>query len=239
MGLSLILDIATLAILGAAVFHGWKKGLIHSVAGVLATVIAAWAAWLLANALAQPFAAVIQPYLEPTVTQALEIISDNDDVLPNLPGAEQTDALFEATANALKEMGFAIGLTDTFVDAVMKNASETGASLKETLANSVYRAIAFSAVLVFGFIVMRALLEIAASFVSKLFTLPGLNTLNKLGGCGAGFVSGIIFMLTIGWAARFAGSVIPAEAVEGTVLFKIFAGAELFNNVTGAILSRI
>ncbi|MCL2096098.1 MAG: CvpA family protein [Oscillospiraceae bacterium] len=239
--MSVILDVLALGVIASSVLSGFRKGLVYAAAGLLSTVAAVWAAWILANAFAGAVSEIIRPHLEPVIAKALEAAAENGDILPdfsNIPQL-QPERILESAAEALKSAGFSAGIEDAFADTVAKNILEKGHTFKEAMTSSVSHAIAFSGILVFGFLIARAVFGIGAAFVSKIFKLPGLNLINKAGGAAAGLVQALIIIVIAGWAIQFAGNIIPEDAVESTRFFKIFAGLDLVKIFNDAIISKI
>jgi len=208
MGVIIIVDILMLALIVFFIWHGYRRGLVHSAAGLLSTIIAGVTAWILANALAQPLSDIISPMLEPAIGRIMEAAAENSDVLPHLPDSAQIEQLFAAAAEALKSFGLSIGIGgsgNAITDAITQNISEKGQSFIEAMTSSVSHAISFAGVLVFGFIAVRAILEIGVGLVASIFKLPVLNFLNKLGGAVIGLLQGLLILFAIGWAAQFVG----------------------------------
>lgn len=64
--------------------------------------------------------------------------------------------------------------------------------------------------------------------------LPVLHQLNRLGGGAIGLVKAVIVLFLAAWALRFAGNLIPAEAVEQTYLLKFFMTTNPIKLILGA-----
>jgi len=236
--MSVILDIIALAIIVSSILYGWKKGLILTVAGVIITVLSILVSWGIATAFTPMVADVFETNLGPTINAAIEAAAVGDDMLPDMSAI--TDARFAAaTQEAVSNLGFSGESDDMIVSAITRKVQETGASLRTATISTICRAVAFSGLLVFGFILVRGGLEFAAHFVSRMFRLPGLGLINSIGGMGAGLLHGIVLLFIFGWALQFAGVVISAEEVGQTTLVRHFTDTSLLSGLSRALADKL
>jgi hypothetical protein len=236
--MSAILDITAVVIIASCAFYGFRKGLILTAAGIVITILSILAAWGIAAAFAPMFAGMLETNLAPTIESVLNAAAAEKGLLPDMT-AVTDERVSAAAGEALVNLGFTGGGSSVLESAVMRKINEAGLSLRQSVLSAVCGAIAFSGIFVFGFLILRASLEVAARFVSKMFKLPGLNLINKLGGIGAGIMHGVVILFVLGWALQFAGVLISGEDVAGTAIMKHFTGTAIFNRLTELIAARL
>jgi len=236
--MAVILDIAALVIIVSSILYGWKKGLILTAAGIIITVVSLAASWGIATAFTPMVSDVFETNLAPTINAALNAAAVGNDMLPDMSAI--TDARFAAaTQEAVNNLGFSGKGDDVLVSAITRKVQETGASLRTATVSTMCRVAAFSGLLIFGFIFIRAGLEFAAHFVSRMFRLPGLGLINSIGGIGVGLLHGLVLLLILGWALQFAGFLIPAEDIGKTAIVRHFTDSSILNGLSRALAEKL
>jgi uncharacterized membrane protein required for colicin V production len=225
-------------IIASCALYGFRKGLILTAAGIIITILSIFAAWGIAAAFTPVFAQTLEKNLAPTIESVLNAVAAEKDLLPDMTNI--TDERISAAASeALENLGFAGGGNSVLGSAVIRKIEEAGLSLRQSMLSAVCGAIAFSGLFMFGFLIIRAALEVAAGIVSKMFKLPGLNLINKLGGIAAGVIHGVLILFVLGWVLQFAGVLISGEDVAGTAVMKHFTDTALFGRLTELIAGRL
>ncbi|MCL2637781.1 MAG: CvpA family protein [Oscillospiraceae bacterium] len=222
--MTVLLDIIAVVIIACSVLYGLRKGLILTVAGIVITIVSIGAAWGIASAFSPPLSEALEKNLAPAVDEVIRAAA-----LPDITAAEE----------AFESLGFTGSGNNVLTSAVTRKINETGQTFRQAALSAVCGAIAFSGLFIFGFLFIRAGLEFAAHFVSKLFKLPGLNLINKIGGAGAGLIHGVILLFIIGWGLQFAGTWISGEEIEQTVLMKSFTGASLLDWLNESLAKKL
>ncbi len=216
-------DIIAAAILLFFVWLGCKRGLVLTLASLLAVFVALIGASFLADALAEPVAKAI----EPAVTQRIhdqvssywqrapeaDAPAGEDDWLSRLP--------LEEGLEPLQESKFFRGCAETFQKAVDDGTAEIVTHAVQALAyfaavqiaRIVIFAVAFFAILVAWFFLSHAL-----DLVAKL---PVLSSFNRWGGGLAGLIKGSLVLFVACWLLK--DSYLPQQVVDRTVLLKFFA----------------
>jgi uncharacterized membrane protein required for colicin V production len=235
--MSVILDIIAIVIITASILYGWRKGLILTIAGVIITIVSLAASWGIATAFTPMFSQVIETNLMPTINEALNAAAVGSDMLPDL-SAITDGRITAATQEAVSSLGFG-GNNNAITSAINRKIQETGLSVRDATASTICRAVAFSGLFIFSFLILRAVLEFAAHFVSKIFKLPGLNLINSLGGIGVGLLHGILMLSIIGWSLQFAGMIISAEEVAQTQVMRHFTNSWLLDWLSNALAQKL
>lgn len=211
----LVIDLVILAVLLIFALVGLKRGLIRSLLSLVTVLIALVGAALISNYLAQPVA----DWLQPTITPVVESVVQ--EVLPeNLPDEVfSTDKITELLENA--DLPF--GLNDMLSEAIGEHTLTISITqLTENLSAKLSLLIAYIALFVIAFIALLIILHLLTRTLDLVARLPGLKTLNKLGGFLFGLLWGAVILFVLGWLFRMGNSIIPSEAIEQTTLLRFF-----------------
>lgn len=217
-------DVIIVAILLFFVWLGCKRGLVLTLASLLAVFVALIGASFLSDALAEPVAKAIEPAVAQSIhdqvssyrqraPEANASAGEEDDWLSQLP--------LEEVLEPLRESKFFRGCVETFQQAVDNGTTEIVTHAVQALAHFaavqiariVIFAVAFFAVLIAWWFLSRAL-----DLVAKL---PVLSSVNRWGGGLAGLIKGALVLFVACWLLK--DSYLPQTVVERTVLLKFFA----------------
>jgi len=65
-------------------------------------------------------------------------------------------------------------------------------------------------------------LSVLANMLSTAFTMPVLNTLNKVGGLSLGALYGLLIIFTLTWFFNYTGFLISQETLQNTWFVRLF-----------------
>ena len=227
----LIADGLVLAVLLIFACIGARRGLILSLCGLLAFVVAflgaSFAARTLspvvADALEAKFAAAIEEQLNESIRQQAE--AGEAAVL------SPDDVPLEGVLDALREMGFYETLINTVDRAVESGMTAVAASAAAAVAAAIAQSAAYLILFLLGFFLILLAWRLLSRTLDLVARLPGLHFLNKTGGALFGLVQGCIILFVAAWLLQFFGQVLPRELVEQTVLLKFFMTTNPFSLV--------
>ncbi|HJB71509.1 MAG TPA: CvpA family protein [Candidatus Flavonifractor avistercoris] len=227
----LIADGLVLAVLLIFACIGARRGLILSLCGLLAFVVAflgaSFAARTLspvvADALEAKFAAAIEEQLNESIRQQAE--AGEAAVL------SPDDVPLEGVLDALREMGFYETLINTVDRAVESGMTAVAASAAAAVAAAIAQSAAYLILFLLGFFLILLAWRLLSRALDLVARLPGLHFLNKTGGALFGLVQGCIILFVAAWLLQFFGQVLPRELVEQTVLLKFFMTTNPFSLV--------
>lgn len=200
-----IADIVIALVLVLAVVQGARKGLVKSLAGVVTLAVALVGAAFIADAMAEPVAQWMRPLLEQRIEEKLASVDTTD--------AEAMLSAFHFENGELQKM----------VDDVLQRVQETGASLVNAVTESVTHAISYAVVYLVAFLVLLLVGWLMLQSLNLVVQMPGLKTLNAIGGGALGLVWGALLVFLIVWAMLRFGWVLTAEMVENSYLLHFFA----------------
>lgn len=218
----LIADGLVLAVLLIFACIGARRGLILSLCGLLAFVVA----FLGASFAARTLSPVVADALEPKFAAAIEE-QLNESIRQQAAAGEAAvlspdDVPLEGVLDALREMGFYETLINTVDRAVESGMTAVAASAAAAVAAAIAQSAAYLILFLLGFFLILLAWRLLSRALDLVARLPGLHFLNKTGGALFGLVQGCIILFVAAWLLQFFGQMLPRELVEQTVLLKFF-----------------
>ena len=209
MSISLILDIAIVAILLLCLIIGGSRGFIRSLLGVVILAAALLGSSILANALADP----VTEWVTPRVEQY---------VLDRLTDGRSQEAVSAAASDSasLRELVDFDAITGMAKKA-MDSAVEAGKNLLEGAVTGMVRSLVYAVLFLVSFLVLTLLLRLITSPLHLAARVPVLSTLNRLAGAALGLCIGILLMFAAASVLQWTGLVSPA-ALRDTYLLHYF-----------------
>ena len=212
-----IADIVIAAAILLAVYLGARSGLLQSLAGLIVVVASAFGASWTAKALADPVAEWLQPLLSAKL-------------------AEQIQSHGAASASAgdmLSIFGFSGQALSRLVESVTATVAETGRSLLEAVVGSVVNSVAYAVVFLVSFLLLLLLLMLLIKPLELATKLPGLRTLNALGGGLLGLVKGLLLVFFAVWVLRKLQLIITPQLLEESMFLPFFVNNSPLSLLTG------
>ena len=218
----LIADGLVLAVLLIFACIGARRGLILSLCGLLAFVVA----FLGASFAARTLSPVVADAREPRFAAAIEE-QLNESIRQQAEAGEAAvlspdDVPLEGVLDALREMGFYETLINTVDRAVESGMTAVAASAAAAVAAAIAQSAAYLILFLLGFFLILLAWRLLSRALDLVARLPGLHFLNKTGGALFGLVQGCIILFVAAWLLQFFGQMLPRELVEQTVLLKFF-----------------
>lgn len=221
--------IAVVLILFAAA--GWKNGLIRSLVGLAAMVLAVVLSTQLARAAAPK---IVDRYLRPATYAAIE---ERAEELSREAGASSSieelrrnlyqilDAIpsgfiRERAQDALDD---ALPLGEPIGGAFLMPLEELGKDMADTVLDTLVRDVLRSILCAALFIILNSLFRLIARVLRIVEKIPGVRQLNELGGALAGLGKGVILVCLAVWVLRQTG-VLTAEMAEGSIALGLLPG---------------
>jgi len=227
--MTIILDSIVLVTLAYCTWKGWRRGLIMSVAGILALFIAFWGSNILAERYSPTFEDALRPFIGGVVDSSVDSIMDS--AQSTYTGSLLTSEVQSISKNALGQLGILTSAADAIVKQIRGSAIQTADQLKSRLIDILVQKLAYVITLTVAFVLILIAITIISNILNVVVSLPVLKQLNGIGGLAFGFFKGILFVLAIGWVLRFAGFAIPEKTIESTILMKIFVNHNLLTGM--------
>ena len=223
MNISVMMDIAILAVVILCAALGWKRGLVRSLAELAVMIVALGLANQLAGWIAPT---VIDRTLRPASYTALETRIGELDVGGVLDASplEGVIELVEAIPNQfVREQALALLDTAGLREPVGTREAvlEMGRMVVDEVLDSVALGMVRSLLCGVLFVVISTLLRMAVRALLFAVKLPGLKQLNELGGLLLGVGKGLLLVCLGVWVLRLTG-VITLEMAEDSRLLSLF-----------------
>ncbi|MDR2606309.1 MAG: CvpA family protein [Oscillospiraceae bacterium] len=216
----IIIDVILFAILIFSAWKGWKKGLILTVSGIAAVIIAFWGSSLIADSYAEMFTPALKPFVSGQVDKAVDNAqkSFDESLIDTADTYDIPDEVRAVSEEALQGVGFLSTAAANLADELSETLNETGYKLKSAMVDRITITLSKALVMTVSFIVIIIVFTIIANIVNLAFKLPGLKLINEIGGVVCGLLKGLLLCFAISWVVRFIGFFVPEEAVQHDVL---------------------
>lgn len=205
--MSVILDIAVIAVVVSLAFTGFRRGLINSVVDFAGMIVAMVAASLIsASVSVMIYNQFIMDRIIDSVNQALQTLPSTA-ALPQQ--AEQIiSSLPSYASNALAIMDIDANNLFSYLDTSILSIPQAVESLIRPVAIKVITAV----VTVILFIIFMVIINLICKIITKAVNIVGLSTVNKLGGAAFGVVKAILLIMVLSFILYFIMMSLPTEA---------------------------
>ena len=225
-----MIDIVIAVVLIAFTAAGWKHGLIRTLVGLAAMVLAVGFSSQIARAAAPE---IVDRYLRPATYAAIEeraqelakgeevssvedLRQDLNQVLDAIPN----DFIREKAQDALDGL---LPQGEPLGGALLAPLEELGRDMADrvldTLVQDVLRSILCAAL----FVILSTVFRIVARTLRIVENLPGVRQLNELGGALAGLAKGLVLVCLALWVLCHMGVITP-EMAEGSIVLGLLPG---------------
>lgn len=221
MNQAVIIDVVLLAVLAAAFVLGARRGLFKSLAGLAVLLVSLVCAIIISNALTAPVMEIIHPMLEQKITEKLDEAMAEPEI-PALESGEEESSVWQEAWRLLKGLGLGDHQAGSLAGRVEEQVKETGQAVAtavvESFLSSVIRAVLF----LLTFVVVTLALRMVVMATNFVLRLPGLRSLNALGGGLFGLGEGVLVLFLAVWLLEQFGVDFRREMVESTYLLQFF-----------------
>ncbi len=230
MNISVMMDIVIAAVLIIFAAAGWKNGLIRSLVGLAAMILAVVLSAQLSRAAAPE---LVDRYLRPATYAAIEEraeelsagaeVSSMEELRQNLYQvleAIPNEFIREHTQGALDSI---LPPGETLGGAVRMPLEELGRDMADAVLDTLVRDVLQSVLCGVLFVVLSIVFRLAARVLRIVEKIPGVRQLNELGGALAGFGKGVILVCLAVWVLRQTGA-LTAEMAEGSLALGLLPG---------------
>jgi len=172
MIIHIIMDLVCVALIVLFMLHGWKKGLILSLAGFITTVASIGGAILISELLAPPMGKALNSKVEPLIQEKLDSIAAED------IGSEVS----EIVRNALTDLGISEKVAEEYANAIADVGGNTIDGLVSVSTEKIAHLIAYVLIFIVSFIVLLIVIKLLARLLDGICKLPVLHFVNSFGG---------------------------------------------------------
>lgn len=234
-----VINIILIAIVALCTWHGFRKGLVGGIAGILAIVLALFGANLLSTAYSHQVTPVLHPFVDGfidsqnTRSEILERMGYGgsdlslEDIL-----AQDSSLKVDYAYECMRQVGFYEKHAETLADKAVKSANESGVTMTEAVIDTLGDTITYVGGLVLFFLLILILLIAIANIGNLSFRLPMHETADAVGGAVAGCLKGCLYCVLLCWLLGFLGLIIK-DALSEAALARFFLSIDF---VTGGLL---
>lgn len=234
--MSLILDGILLTVIIISIISGIKRGFIKTIMSFVSIIVAIFCGWMFTPQLAEYYNEhIFLRQMSESVENAINSLLNNGLETVNLSSlfTEKPQAFVDITDRYSAD----ISSLESYYQLQLSNGEENlteklSLHIAEPLADILSSALAFLTI----FIAVILVLKILTIILNTLFSLPGLNFINRfcgllLGGiCGLlyAFVLSYIFSMAVPALASIFPDIIAADAAQKSVLIELFEKYNIF-----------
>lgn len=210
--MSIVIDILLVAVIAYCVWSGYKKGLILSISGILALVVAFYGANLIADTYSSEFVSMLKPFIggfvDDAVTEtAKEAVEDPDFYVTE---GDETET-YILSVESLKKLGLSQNLAESMAEAVDEAVTVAGKAVKDAIMEKLSSALANLLVFIIAFVLIMIVFAVIANLINLTFSLPGLKLLNNIGGLAFGLIKGLLIVFAVAWVLGYLGFLVDSE----------------------------
>ncbi len=235
-----LIDLGLLIVIILCTWGGYKKGLIGSIAGILAIVVALLGGSLLSSTYAHEVVPALEPFVNGYVDsqtnrqQALEKMGygDSDLSLNDILAADPS-LRYDYAYESIRSVGFYQDRAEELAAEAVDYSQQTGVDMTTSVVTVLCDTITYVGGLILAFLMILILLIAIANVGNMSFRLPNMENLDEIGGTVLGFIKGFVFCVLFCWMLSFFGIFIGKDTLAQTTLARFFLA---FKFMTGGLL---
>ena len=227
-----IIDLVLVLIVLFFVWRGYKDGLILGVLGIVAIIVSFAVANIVANTYSGEFTAMLQPFASGIVDKAIsDALPESEDGAALAPDA--LGDVYTITFTALRKVGLSEKAASQIAEKASGQVGYATAKLSDRVTEYLCEKLAFIIVFAVSFILLAIVFATIGNIINLAFSLPGLESVNRIAGAAFGFSKGVLILLFIACLFRYLGILISEETLEKTILLKWLINSNILANLIG------
>lgn len=255
--MKLMLNLLVIIIFAYTGYIGYKRGIISSLLGFLSLILSVYIAFLISNTYSNEFLGLVSPFagglVDSAITDTVERdytggITDNsaDDtkngeedglsvLLEPVMSLSETDKKdpYTVCLASLRRLGVSENAASKIAMRVSEKSKNVGQKFIDAATEEFSLVICRVAIFAIAFILAAIAFTVIGNILSINFGLPGLESVNNIGGAIIGIGKGIIVLMFIGCLMRYVGIFIPEEKITGAFLFGMFVSRNIIASRVG------
>ena len=238
MTTTVIIDAAVVIVLVIFTLVGARRGLFRTLAGLVILGLSLVGAGMLAETFAPPLADLAAPALEGYVTEKVETAVATHFAETELSAMNVTLELPDLSLleGMLEELGLDARDWGALAENIQINITESGAAVQDAVLDTVLeplvQTLTYGVVYILAFVLLMVLLHVLFGAMGVVTKLPGLRTLNTLGGGILGLAEGILTVFLGVWVARQLGVSFTSEALAEAHILHMFTANSPLSGLT-------
>lgn len=198
------LDLVIVGVLLLGLGIGAKRGFLQTLGGVAAMIVSFVGAGIAAGA----FSGTVAKWIRPVLEKKLES--------KGITGG--------STAEMVEQAGFFGDTARRITDSVGTLVKETKEIMVAAVTDGIAQSIAYALVYLAAFVILMLLCRLLLRMLKLAGRLPGLRTLNLVGGGALGLAVAVLLVFLAVWVLQRLQLVITEDMVQQSALLQFFVG---------------
>ena len=216
-----IIDAVVVLILVGFTVFGARRGLLQTLAGLVIVVVALVGAGMIAATFSGPAAKLAAPLIEKQIEKQIEkkIDAAIAEQAPAPSSHVDEDSQLE---ELLSLLGLDTEVRDSLAEKAKDTVRDTGVSVTAAVVTGIAQSILYGVLYTLSFVALTVLLHVLFKAMGLLTKLPGIHSLNALGGGLLGLIEGALLLFLAVWAARRLGVSFEAQPFADAHILVVF-----------------
>ena len=238
--MNFIINMVLIVILALCVWSGYRHGIIRSIAGLLAAIVALVSASMLAD----KFSKEIVPALNPFISGFIDSETTNTEVLNKMQYGNSDKSLEDILAQdsslrseyAYQCLRYAGLYEDVSIDLAqdcVTVAEKNNIGMTEAVITVICNTVSYVGCVTVAFLMIFILLSALIDLFNLDLRLGNMPMLDEIGGSVLGLVKGFFFCVLLSWLLGFLGIVIGKETSDKCALLNFF---QAFRFITRSLI---
>ena len=217
MTVPVIIDAVVVLILVGFTIFGARRGLLQTLAGLVIVIAALVGAGMIAATFSGPAAKLAAPLIEKQIEKKIDAA-----IAESAPTASTRTEEDSQLEDLLSLLGLDTEVRDSLAEKAQDTVRDTGVSVVAAVVTSIAQSIIYGVLYILSFVALSVLLHVLFKAMGLLTKLPGIYSLNALGGGLLGLIEGALLLFLAVWAARRLGVSFEAEPFAGAHILAVF-----------------
>ena len=205
-----------LILAGFTVF-GAKRGLLRTLAGLVIVVVALVGAGMIATTFSGPAAKLAAPLIEKQIEKKIDAA-----IAESAPAVSSSTAENSQMEHLFSLLGLDAEVRSSLMEKTRDTVRDTGVSAVTAVVTGVAQSMIYGVLYILSFVALTVLLHVLFKAMGLLTKLPGLRSLNALGGGVLGLIKGGLLLFLAVWAARRLGVSFEAQPFTDAHILAVF-----------------
>ena len=217
MTVPVIIDAVVVLILVGFTVIGARRGLLQTLTGLVIVVVALVGAGMIATTFSGPAAKLAAPLIEKQIEKKIDAAIAESAPAESAPAAE--DSQLE---EILSLLGLDTEVRNSLAEKAQDTVRGTGVSVAAAVVTSIAQSMIYGVLYILSFVALSVLLHVLFKAMGLLTKLPGIHSLNALGGGLLGLIEGTLLLFLAVWAARRLGVSFEAQPFADAHILAVF-----------------
>jgi uncharacterized membrane protein required for colicin V production len=236
--MGIILDVLLIAIILLCTWRGFRAGIINSICGILAVIIAIYGGNLISQTYSGEFTGMLEPfvsgYVESIEGKIMDHITGNDeeDFTPvaDIDDLETDDVSGVCTA-VMRQLGISEKSSRKLADEIATKVDKTNSKMVDALTDVICTRVAYIVLFAIGFLLIVIIFSAIGNVLDLAFGLPGLENVNHILGAIFGAAKGFLIIVVITCFCRYLGLILKTDLLNSTIIMKKLVESNFLANL--------